>query len=44
MVKFVLSSTHGDMYYIGLNGVQLFDETGAAIAITPDQIHATPCR
>ncbi len=44
MIKFVLSSSHGDPYYIGLNGIQMFDEKGALISIASDQIHATPNR
>ena len=44
MIKFVLSSTHGDQYYIGLNGIQIYDERGSLVSIASDQIHATPFR
>lgn len=44
MVKIVLRSNHGDKYYIGLNGLQLFDESGHKVAVGADQIQATPYR
>ncbi len=44
MIKFVLSSTHGDQYYVGLNGIQVYDEYYREVIISPDQIHATPFR
>lgn len=44
MVKLILRSNYGDRHYIGLNGLQLFDEDGHQIAISDDQVQATPYR
>jgi hypothetical protein len=44
MLKLVLHSNHGDRYYIGLNGLQLFDEHNQLIAVSADQLQATPFR
>lgn len=44
MVKIQLRSNYGDRYYIGLNGLQLFDELGHRINVVPDQIQAVPFR
>lgn len=44
MVKIVIRSTHGDPHYVGLNGIALFDSSGDQIAISPDQLQATPSR
>lgn len=44
MLKIVIHSTHGDPYYVGLNGLQLFGRRGEQIHIEPDQIYATPYR
>jgi hypothetical protein len=44
MVKIVIRSTHGDPHYVGLNGIALFDSAGEQIAISPDQLQATPSR
>lgn len=42
--KFVLYSTHGDVHYIGLNGIELLDVRGNVIPIAPDQVQGTPFR
>ncbi|EKX52363.1 hypothetical protein GUITHDRAFT_42623, partial [Guillardia theta CCMP2712] len=41
-VSFVLAASHGDLYYIGLNGIKLFDELGNEINLQPKQIVAVP--
>jgi len=40
--KFHFISTWGDAYYLGLNGIELYDETGDSIPITPENIFADP--
>ncbi|OQR96676.1 hypothetical protein ACHHYP_13821 [Achlya hypogyna] len=35
-------STWGDPYYIGLNGIDVFDATGALVRLTKAQVSATP--
>ena len=32
-----LYSTHGDHFYIGLNGIEVYDQVGSLISITPHQ-------
>lgn len=40
--KFVLLSTHGDPFYVGLSGVELADADGRPITLDADDIHAEP--
>jgi Domain of unknown function (DUF4457) len=44
MVKLVLLSTHGDTFYIGLNGLAIYDSDGDKININPEQLQGTPSR
>ena len=44
MIKIVIQSTHGDKFYVGLNGLELFDEKGEKLNIEISQVHATPFR
>ncbi len=44
MIKLVLHSTHGDVYYVGLNGIQLLDQRGFPIALCTDQLQSSPFR
>lgn len=38
----VMSSSIGDAYYIGLDGLQFLDAQGDAIELLPSQLHAVP--
>ncbi|TMW65353.1 hypothetical protein Poli38472_007995 [Pythium oligandrum] len=42
MLKFVLWTTWGDPYYLGLNGIEFYDHTGKRIIEEPSQIFARP--
>ena len=37
-----LTATHGDLYYVGLNGLELYDDKGARIPVRPQQIACVP--
>ncbi|CAF3553894.1 unnamed protein product [Rotaria sp. Silwood1] len=40
--EFQLHSTHGDTYYIGLNGLEFYDENGEQIGLAEQNIAACP--
>lgn len=44
MLKFVFLSSQGDPYYIGLNGIEIYDECGHIIELSEDQLQAAPYR
>ena len=44
MVKVVIHTTHGDMDYCGLNGLQLLDHKGVVVPLDAEQIQCTPYR
>lgn len=44
MLKLMIHSTHGDPYYVGLNGLAVFDCDGRQLQISSSQVHATPYR
>ena len=44
MLKFVINSTHGDRFYVGLNGIEVLDAKGNPIAIDVNQIDSSPFR
>jgi hypothetical protein len=44
MLKFVLLSSQGDPYYIGLNGIEIYDDSGRLIELSEDQLQAAPYR
>lgn len=41
-IEFNLLTTWGDINYVGLTGIEIFDETGAQLQISPQQISACP--
>ncbi|CAF0808236.1 unnamed protein product [Adineta ricciae] len=40
--EFQLHSTHGDAFYVGLNGLEFYDEHGESIGLTEQNIAAYP--
>jgi hypothetical protein len=40
--QFIFHSTWGDPYYVGLDGLELYDGTGAKIVVDPIQLSALP--
>lgn len=44
MFKLLIQSNHGDGYYVGLNGITLYDRYGIPITVDKDQLQATPYR
>jgi hypothetical protein len=41
-LKFIFWSTWGDPYYLGINGIELYDPTGKKLNIQPSIVTATP--
>jgi len=44
MLKLVILSSHGDPYYVGLNGISIFDADGNILELSEDQLQASPYR
>jgi protein JBTS26 len=44
IIKIEINSTWGDQYYLGLNGLALFDENGEQIILDSHQLQALPLR
>ncbi|CAF1564617.1 unnamed protein product [Adineta ricciae] len=40
--EFQFHSTHGDAYYVGLNGIEFYDDNGECIGLTQQNIAAYP--
>ena len=41
-LKLNFTATWGDPYYLGLTGVEVFDDAGEAVPLTLDMLHADP--
>ena len=44
MLKIVILSSHGDPHYVGLNGINIFDNNGNLVEVSDDQLQASPFR
>jgi hypothetical protein len=44
MIKLVLLSSHGDRFYIGLNGLEIYDHNGQCIPFAQSQLQSIPFR
>ena len=44
VIKVVIHSTHGDRFYVGLNGIEIIDGCGRKVELSDDQLQAAPFR